>query len=113
MPAVWHTSLAVHGTVFHAPLELHVCTPLPSEEHCVVPGEQEPEQEVPTHAEFVQAVTVGPQLPELSQVRKPLLVVEHLVLLGEQEPMHAPLEHAEFVQAVTVVPQVPEFSQVR
>jgi hypothetical protein len=43
---------ALHATaVPHAPLALHVCTPLP--EHCVCPGPHTPWHEPLTHVRFV------------------------------------------------------------
>jgi hypothetical protein len=50
--------------VLHAPVELHVCTPLP--EHWVEPGEQAPAHAPETHAWLVQGTGV-PQVPPGSQ----------------------------------------------
>ena len=84
-PALHVPLLPQAAALPHAPLGVHVCTPL-SVEHCVLPGVHEPEQAPLIQTWFVQA-TVGAQVPSLPQVCTPLSV-EHCVLSGEHEPPH-------------------------
>ncbi len=63
----------------HAPLALHVWTPVP--EHCVVPGAHTPVQPPPTQAIIPQS-TGSAQRPDDVQVWTPLPVAAHCVVPG-------------------------------
>jgi hypothetical protein len=72
----------VHGAAApHAPVESHVCTPLP--EHCVAPGEHAPAHAPLTHAWLAHGVGV-PHVPVVPQTSRPS--VEHCVAAGWQTP---------------------------
>lgn len=108
-----HAALLQATGAPHAPVPLHVSTPLPL--HIVAPGEHDPVHEPPTHAVFTQ-VDGAPHVPVELHVDTPLTLppsapVPHSVAPGEQTPWQEAVPtgptHAWFVQGAAV-PHVPD-----